>query len=56
VRGLIGFVLVIVAGLGGMVRQARIQRDAVAAIEREGGGVKCSFSTVRVSPTLEREN
>jgi Leucine-rich repeat (LRR) protein len=39
VQGLIVFVLVIVAALGGIVRQARVQRDAVAAIEREGGGV-----------------
>jgi internalin A len=39
VRGLIFLVLVIGAGLGWIVRSARIQRDAVAAIERAGGEV-----------------
>lgn len=36
-RGLIAVVLVIGAGLGWLVRQAHIQRDAVAAIEEAGG-------------------
>ena len=39
VRGLIVLVLVIGGGLGWMVRSARIQRGAVAAIERAGGSV-----------------
>ncbi len=39
VRGLIALVLVIGAGMGWLVRSARIQRDAVAAIERAGGHV-----------------
>ena len=39
VRRLIVVVLVIGAGLGWFVREAEIQRDAVAAIERSGGGV-----------------
>jgi hypothetical protein len=37
VRGLIVLVLVIGAGLGWVVRSAHIQRDAVAAIEKDGG-------------------
>jgi len=37
VRGLIVLVLVIGAGLGWIVRSARIQHDAVAAINRAGG-------------------
>ena len=36
VRGMIVTVLVIGAGLGWLVRSARIQRDAVAAIEKDG--------------------
>jgi internalin A len=39
VRGMILLVFVIGAGLGWMVRSARIQRAAVAAIERAGGTV-----------------
>jgi hypothetical protein len=39
VRGLIIFVIAVGGGLGWIVRQAHIQRDAVAAIERDGGGV-----------------
>src|SRR5271167_2173291 len=39
VRGLIVVVLVIGAWLGWLVRSARIQREAVAAIERAGGNV-----------------
>jgi Leucine Rich repeat len=39
VRGLIVLVLVVGAGLGWVVRSARIQRDAVAAITRGGGSV-----------------
>ncbi len=39
VRGLIVLVLVIGAWLGWMVRSARIQREAVAAIENAGGEV-----------------
>jgi hypothetical protein len=43
VRGLIVLVLVVGAGLGWTVRSARIQRDAVAAIERAGGSVGYHF-------------
>ncbi len=39
VRRLIVLVVVIGAGLGWIVRQARVQRYAVAAIERAGGVV-----------------
>jgi hypothetical protein len=39
VRGLIVLVLVIGAALGWIVREAHIQRDAVAAIRRAGGSV-----------------
>jgi hypothetical protein len=40
VRGLIALVLLIGGSLGWLVRGERIQRDAVAAIEREGGHVR----------------
>jgi hypothetical protein len=40
VRGLIVLVLVMGAGLGWWVRNVRIQREAVAAIERAGGWVQ----------------
>jgi hypothetical protein len=40
VRGLIVFVIVLGAGLGWIVHQAHIQRDAVAAIVRAGGVVE----------------
>ncbi len=39
VRGLLVLVLVIAAALGWLVRGARTQRHAVAAIERAGGSV-----------------
>jgi internalin A len=39
VRGLIVFVIVVGAGLGWIVRQAHVQRDAVAAIQKAGGSV-----------------
>src|ERR1017187_10239475 len=39
VRGLIVLVLVIGAGLGWLVRSARIQREAAAVITRAGGSV-----------------
>ena len=39
VRGLVVLVLVIGAGLGWIVRSARIQRQAVAVIEKVGGHV-----------------
>jgi hypothetical protein len=39
VRGLIVLVLVVGAGLGRIVRQAHIQRDAVAAILKTGGTI-----------------
>ena len=40
VRGLIVLVLVIGAGLGWIVHQAHVQRDAVAAIQKAGGSVR----------------
>jgi Leucine-rich repeat (LRR) protein len=40
VRGLIILVLVIGAGLGWIVREAQVQRDAVAAINKAGGSVE----------------
>jgi internalin A len=43
VRGLIVLVLVIGGGLGWLVRSARIQHAAVAAIERAGGGASYDF-------------
>ena len=43
VRGLIVLVLIICAGLGWVVRSARIQREAVAAIEHSGGGASYSW-------------
>ena len=39
VRGLIVLVLLTGAGLGWLVRSARIQRDAVAAIRKSSGGI-----------------
>ena len=36
-RGLIVFVIVIGAGLGWIVHQAHVQRDAVEAIKKAGG-------------------
>ena len=39
VRGLIVVVLVLGAGFGWLVRSARVQREAVAGIKREGGSV-----------------
>jgi len=38
-RGLIVLVLAVGAGLGWLIRSARIQREAVAAIEKAGGSV-----------------
>ena len=43
VRGLIALVLVIGLGLGWIVRNAHIQRDAVAAIRKAGGEVWYDF-------------
>jgi hypothetical protein len=39
-RGLIVLVIVVGAGLGWIVRQAHVQRDAVATIEEAGGSVR----------------
>jgi hypothetical protein len=39
-RGLIVLVLVIGSGLGWIINRAKVQRDAVAVIERAGGSVK----------------
>ena len=38
-RGMLVLVLVIAAGMGRIVNQARTQRDAVAAIRKAGGNV-----------------
>ena len=38
VRGLIVLVLILGGGLGWVIRAARIQRDAVEDIERQGAG------------------
>jgi hypothetical protein len=43
VRGMIVLVLVVGGGLGWLVRSARIQRDAVAAIEKVGGSVSYNW-------------
>jgi hypothetical protein len=45
VRGLIVLVLVIGAGMGWLVRSARIQREAVGAIKKEGGGVRYNWES-----------
>jgi hypothetical protein len=42
-RALIVLVLLIGAGLGWLVRSARVQRDAVAAIRRAGGSVSYNW-------------
>src|SRR4051812_16392992 len=38
-RGLMVFVLIVGTGLGWMIHRARVQKEAVAAIERAGGDV-----------------
>ena len=45
VRGLILFVIVAGAGLGWIVRQAHMQRDAVAAIRKAGGRAAYSWES-----------
>jgi internalin A len=52
VRGLIVLVLVIGAGLGRIVRQAHIQRDAVAAIRKAGGTVVYSWEHGNTFPRV----
>ncbi len=49
-RGLIILVLVIGAWLGWLVRSARIQREAVAAIAKAGGYVKYDWEWQSLSP------
>jgi hypothetical protein len=44
VRGLIVLVLVIEAGLGWIVREADVQRNAVAAVKKNGGSVAYSWN------------
>jgi hypothetical protein len=46
VRGLIFLVLVIGIGLGWLVRSARIQREAVVAIEKAGGHVTYDWAFI----------
>jgi len=41
--GLMGLVVMFAAGLGWIVHQAKVQRDAVAAIERAGGGIRYNW-------------
>ena len=54
VRGLIVVVLLIGAGLGWLVRSARIQRDAVAAIQVAGGRVQYNWEWRNVKYDSER--
>jgi hypothetical protein len=44
-RGLIIIVLVLGSALGWIVNRAKVQRDAVAAIERAGGSVKYEWES-----------
>jgi hypothetical protein len=45
VRGLIVIVIVVGVALGWIVREAHIQRDAVAAIEKAGGSVRYDWES-----------
>ena len=45
VRGLLGVVLLIGVGMGWIVRQARVQREAVEAIDSVGGNSLASYSS-----------
>jgi hypothetical protein len=45
VRGLIVLLLVIGAGLGWLVRAARIQHNVVAAVQAAGGGVSYDWDS-----------
>jgi hypothetical protein len=49
-RGLIVLVLVVGTGLGWLIRSARIQRDAVAAITRAGGSVQYNWEWANGEP------
>ncbi len=51
VRGLIVLVLFVGAGLGWLVGQAHIQRDAVAAIRKAGGSVFYNWEVYHGKPT-----
>ncbi len=50
-RGMIVLVLVIGAGLGWIVRSARVQRDAVAVLRSIGGYVAYDFEPINGYPT-----
>ena len=50
-RGMIALVLVIGVWLGWLVRSTRIQREAVAAIERAGGKVSYNWEWSDAKPT-----
>jgi hypothetical protein len=50
VRGLIVLVLLIGGGLGWMVREAHMQRDAVAAVVKAGGTVLYDWRRLKVDP------
>ena len=54
VRGLIVLVLVIGVWLGWIVRSARIQREAVAAIQHAGGQVAYDWENVHRSKWSEK--
>src|SRR5262245_42630968 len=47
-RGLIALVLLIGGGMGWMVRSARVQRDAVAALERTPSAVFYDWQRVKI--------
>jgi hypothetical protein len=49
-RGLIVLVLVIGGGLGWVVREAHMQRDAVAAVVKAGGTVLYDWRRLKVDP------
>jgi hypothetical protein len=54
VRELIVLVIVVGAGLGWIVRQAHVQRDAVAAIRKAGGTVRYSWEHGNTFPRVGR--
>src|SRR5262245_60105787 len=56
VRGLIVFVIVFGAGMGWIVRQAHIQREAVAAIMRAGGLVKYNKGWIKTNMVHSARN
>ena len=53
-RGLILLLIVFGAGLGWIVRQAHVQRDAVAAVRKAGGTVRYSWAHGNTFPRVGR--